>query len=118
VLGCHNDIKSFKGLTSGICEDHIKLFTSNDFHVGVCWNCGAITGAYEISRRLKGILTEKYLFSKGCSKCSQDKNAEVNWITVKKHTAKHYWAIDDNGKLNKVRSTDTTPTSIKEQIHD
>jgi len=88
----------------GICESHKDLLLSKGHYGGVCWSCGRITGVYEVPRRLEGILTEKYLFSKGCSKCSKEIDADVNWITIKKFTESHDWAINEKGKLLKVES--------------
>lgn len=110
VLDCHSELKSFEEVATGICSEHSNLLTSNKHYVGVCWNCGAITGVYEIPRRLKGILQEKYLFSKSCSKCSNDIDANTNWITITKLTRTHPWAIDVAGRLSRVDSKiDTYP---------
>lgn len=106
--GCHNVLKTFQEVALGICEDHRNLLTSKGHYGGVCWNCGIITGVYEVPRRLDRILTEKYLFSKGCSKCSNEQDADVSWITIKKHTSDSRWAIDERGKLTEVRSEQNT----------
>src|SRR3990172_9830472 len=95
---CDNELKTFREVATGICELHRNLALSNKHYVGVCWNCCRITGIYEIPRHLIGILNEKYIFSRGCSNCSPEPDADINWITIKKHTG-NYWAIDEDGKL-------------------
>lgn len=95
---CNNELKTFDEVKTGMCNACRNLVESRRYYAGVCWNCCRITGIYEIPRRLEGILTEKYLFSKGCSQCSSDPDADIDWITVKKDTSTS-WAIDKYGKF-------------------
>lgn len=109
---CHNELKSFREIALGICEEHRDLLLSNGHFGGVCWNCGIITSVNEVPRRLQGILTEKYLFSKGCSKCSKTVNADMDWITVKKYTEPYDWAIGKDGRLLKVKSSNSSTIDV------
>jgi hypothetical protein len=104
VLECQSELKSFKEVSTGICDHCIDLLTDREHYAGVCWNCGTIIGLYEIPRRLERILTEKYLFAKDCQICNPTAGSYLNWITVKKYTGKYYWAINAEGKLVKVNN--------------
>lgn len=109
VLECHNELKSFTEVSKGICENCINLLTDREHYAGVCWNCGIIIGLYEIPRRLERYLTEKYLFAKGCQSCKSTAGDYLEWITIKKYVCDHHWAINESGKLMKVKTPiDTT----------
>lgn len=114
VQDCPAEMKTFEEVASGICSFHKDLLMRNGHFIGVCWECGNIHGIYEVHHRLEGILTSKYLFSKGCSKCSKDPNAESAWITINKHESNTRWAISGDGRLVQDISEPIGKTNKKE----
>jgi len=112
---CDSEIKSFEEVATGICSFHRNFITRFGYFLGICWECNRITGVYEVNHRLIGILTERYLFSKGCSHCSNEPSAETSWITVSKHESNTRLAISGDGRL--VRQTNKIPQKIETKEH-
>lgn len=110
VNNCPNQILADEEIATRMCTFHINLLTRRGYFVGICWDCDSITGLYKIQRRLLGILTERCLFSKGCSKCSNNPNADTTWITILKYKPTTCWAIREDGQL--VRNV---PTQVTEK---
>lgn len=111
---CDAVMKTSEEVTTGICSFHRNFLTRFGFFIGVCWNCNRITGIYEVNHRLIGILTEKYLFSKFCSHCSNEPNSETSWITVNKHESDTRWAISSDGRLVRQTFKPTLKIEVKE----
>jgi hypothetical protein len=84
VPGCSELLNALSEIATGLCIRHQIDLDRRFKFAGVCWNCGKIT-VIDDKPRLKGeiLLTEKFIFSKDCSKCSE-KSVGINWMTIKK----------------------------------
>lgn len=84
VQGCSETLNALSEIATGLCARHQNDLDRRFKFAGVCWNCGKIT-VIDDKPRLKGeiLLTEKFIFSKDCSKCSESSQG-INWMTIRK----------------------------------
>lgn len=81
---CGAVLSSSIELATGLCVEHQKLLGRDNSIVGMCWNCNSVTLIQERPRHLREAFTEKYIFSKKCSKCGGTKKDNEDWITFNK----------------------------------
>lgn len=100
---CETALNTAHELASTLCESCRTELERKDTYAGVCWHCGRITLIQEIPRQLKGILTEKYLFTKACSHCTGFDGDDIAWITVKTYQPDFKWVISGDGELCRIK---------------
>lgn len=102
-FNCHNPLLTTEAILAHLCNKHLDQIASKQYYVGICWNCGAITLIAEVPRTLRGVLREKYIFSKSCIKCT-GKSIEDHgkWITIGKTEIPFHYEINAEGRIIRV----------------
>lgn len=80
--GCRRKSNTFWAAYLGVCEYHLKLLADDDYWVGVCWECGSITAVDP----KEDLIKDKYIFSKGCIRCTGNEEMNISWMTIKEET--------------------------------
>jgi hypothetical protein len=65
-----------------VCDYHYRFIKDDDFWVGVCWVCGTVTA---VGPR-EDLIKDKYIFSKGCKRCTENEEMNISWMTIKEET--------------------------------
>ena len=95
---CDNTLDSLGAVATGLCDRHIQMLESNKSYVGICWKCHRLEIISEIPRHLKGAFTEKYLFTYGCSHCTENL-PDYQWLTMSKFKPNERLAVNASGQL-------------------
>lgn len=120
---CESALISPTEIATGLCARHQQSLADDKCFAGVCWTCGRITIIEEVPKKLIGILTEKYIFTAQCSKCTGDPKDDVKWITVEKFIPPQPLTIDEKGKLvgvtnhEKSKDRDTVMPKAETELH-
>jgi len=120
--GCENLLTSYKELVSGICEPHAELIYEDRFkdkyYIGVCWECNNITYVGpRYDRKNNLIITDKYIFSKGCLACTGKEENNLQWMTFKNipdtsHISKEDQATAQSGSYHNEKSNNVIRSLI------
>lgn len=110
VLNCNKPLSTVQEVMNGICNDCFEKLRDDRYYAGVCWHCQTITS---ISLKRTSFLTQKerrwveikdkYIFAKGCQKCTGDPKMGIMWMTINK---------EDKSNLTILDNRDTFPLSI------
>lgn len=103
-VACERPITTAPEIKLRICTHCHDLLKAKDSYAGICWNCDRITLIGQIPRSLKGILNEKYLFTKQCSKCTGNQEDDIAWVTFSKFKPNHQLTVTEEGKLIRTAS--------------
>jgi len=102
---CDAPLNTADELSTKLCKACLVLLSSKDSFAGSCWKCGRITMIQMIPKQLKGVLTEKYLFTKECSHCTGVVSDDMAWITMKTYQPDSRLIVSEDGELLKVTSS-------------
>jgi hypothetical protein len=83
--GCNNELLTVKEVKGRMCEGHRRQAASDDYYVGVCWDCGYPTAVgNRVWNRKDGgyIIKAKYIMTKGCLSCTGEPQNNINWMTI------------------------------------
>jgi len=79
----------------------MQLLEDDDYFAGICWECCTVTfignryravkreGTYKRFKEL--VIKDKYIFSKGCEKCTGNVNSNVDWMTINSTSLPTTW---------------------------
>jgi hypothetical protein len=83
--GCENELLTLKEVKDGICKQHMDRVSDEENFVGICWECMNITivdSRIWDDRHKMHIIPSKYIFSKGCKRCTGDEETNIDWMTI------------------------------------
>lgn len=82
--GCQNHLDTIQEMVMGICSAHINLLRKEENFAGICWQCGSITLIESKTQGKDLFIKDKYIFSKGCRRCTGDERQNIEWMTIPK----------------------------------
>lgn len=83
---CDEPLKTGDEIVTGLCGRHLDCILSKKYFVGICWQCGSITMIQSHQEQKNYPISEKYIFAKGCVKCTGDTQNGISWMTIKRST--------------------------------
>ena len=102
-INCNQVLNSMDEVKATLCESCQKNIIKENFYVGVCWKCNSIT----LVEKRPEYLKDKYIFSKGCVKCTNKRENNVSWITLKgKEKEKSDLVITVSGDLVNIKTSE------------
>lgn len=83
--GCRQKLLTVEEVKNRICEPHRSNLEDENYYVGICWSCGAITLVEDRQWDLKKrefFIRAKTIFSIGCELCTGDEEDNIRWINI------------------------------------
>lgn len=81
---CWNTCDTIEEMVIGLCSYHINCLREETHFAGVCWNCGNITIVEPKEQEKDLIIKDKFIFSKGCRRCTGNEENNLEWMTIPK----------------------------------
>ena len=80
---CNQPLTTAEEIVMGLCGRHIENIRSDDYLIGICWQCGSITHIQSRKAQRHIPIKDKYIFARGCQKCTGDSHDGIMWMTIK-----------------------------------
>jgi hypothetical protein len=100
-LDCDTKLETADEIVMGLCGRHMEDISSDQYFVGVCWQCGSITLIQSRYDQRQFPMKEKYLFARGCAKCTGDPHESFMWMTINRKSSPAS-AVTPTGKIVKL----------------
>lgn len=102
-IDCNSPLATGQEIVTGYCSRHLEQIQSDRYFVGVCWQCGNITLIQSHASEKEIEVKDKYIFARGCVKCTDLEEEGYMWMTIK-NDSQPVSAVTPTGKIVEIDS--------------